>query len=133
MSDKPKKILIVDDDTDLLEQARLIVSRDGHEVHTAQGREEAEECLLSLAPDLAILDLMMEEKDAGFILAHTVKRLYPGTPVILLTAVRSATGLDFTARTEEAASWVKADLILDKPVRPEQLRAEVQRLLAAAR
>ena len=129
MKDK-KQILIVDDDVDALEQAALIVRSDVYDIHTAQGETEAEELMLSFVPDLAIVDLMMEHKDSGFILTHSIKKLYPGTPVIILTSVKAATGLDFTPRDAEAASCVNADAILDKPVRPEQLRTEIKRLLA---
>jgi CheY-like chemotaxis protein len=128
--DTPKKILVVDDDIDLLEQVSTILSGDGYEVRQAQGQVEAEELLTGFIPDLAVLDLMMENMDSGFVLCHDIKKLYPGTPVIILTAVQAATGLDFKARSEEAGSWVKADVLLDKPVRPEQLKAEVRRLLA---
>jgi len=128
--DTPKKILVVDDDIDLLEQVATILAGDGYDVRQAQGQEEAEELLTSFIPDLAVLDLMMENMDSGFVLCHDIKKLYPGTPVIILTAVQAATGLDFKARSEEAGSWVKADVLLDKPVRPEQLKAEVRRLLA---
>jgi CheY-like chemotaxis protein len=126
----PKKILVVDDDIDLLEQVATILTGDGYEVRQAQGQDEAEELLTGFIPDLAVLDLMMENMDSGFVLCHNIKKLYPGTPVIILTAVQAATGLDFKARSEEAGSWVKADILLDKPVRPEQLKAEVRRLLA---
>jgi len=126
----PKKILVVDDDIDLLEQVATILTGDGYEVRQAQGQDEAEEQLTAFIPDLAVLDLMMENMDSGFVLCHNIKKLYPGTPVIILTAVQAATGLDFKARSEEAGSWVKADVLLDKPVRPEQLKAEVRRLLA---
>jgi len=128
--DTPKKILVVDDDIDLLEQVATILAGDGYDVRQAQGQEEAEELLTSFIPDLAVLDLMMENMDSGFVLCHDIKKLYPGTPVIILTAVQAATGLDFKARSEEAGSWVNADVLLDKPVRPEQLKAEVRRLLA---
>ena len=128
---EPKNILVVDDDIDLLEQVALILKSEGYRVIQAQGQKEGEEALLSTIPDLAVVDLMMEHMDSGFVLCHHVKRLFPGTPVILLTAVKAATGLDFNPRSAEAASWVKADLRLDKPVRPEQLRQEVRRLLKA--
>jgi len=124
-----KNILVVDDDPDFLDQISLTIKHDGHSVVTAQGQEEAEEAMLTVIPDLAIVDLMMENMDSGFVLCHHIKKLYPGTPVIILTAVEAAAGLDFTARSAEAASWVKADKLLHKPVRPEQLRAEVKRLL----
>jgi CheY-like chemotaxis protein len=124
-----KKILVVDDDIDLLEQVALILKADGYQVIQAQGQKEGEEALLTTIPDLAVLDLMMENMDSGFVLCHHVKRLFPETPVILLTAVKATTGLDFNPQSSEAASWVKADVLLDKPVRPEQLRQEVRRLL----
>jgi CheY-like chemotaxis protein len=124
-----KKLLLVDDDPDILEQLSLSLGGEGYEVVTAQGRKEGEEVLMLGRPDLAIIDLMMEEMDSGFVLCHEMKRLYPDMPVIILTAVTAATGLDFHARSDEARSWVKADALLDKPVRFEQLKEEVQRLL----
>jgi CheY-like chemotaxis protein len=124
-----KKILVVDDDIDLLEQVAMVLKSEGYKVIQAQGQKEGEEALLSTVPDLAVLDLMMENMDSGFVLCHHVKRLFPETPVILLTAVKANTGLDFNPGSDEAASWVKADLVMDKPVRPEQLKREVKRLL----
>jgi CheY-like chemotaxis protein len=128
---EPKNILVVDDDIDLLQQVALILKTEGYRVTQAQGQKEGEEALLGTIPDLAVLDLMMEHMDSGFVLCHQVKRLFPDTPVILLTAVKAATGLDFQPQSLEAASWVKADVVLDKPVRPEQLKQEVRRLLKA--
>lgn len=124
-----KNILVVDDDIDFLDQIALTMKADGYNVTTAQGQEEAEDAMLTAIPDLAILDLMMENTDSGFVLCHHIKKLYPGTPVMILTAVEAETGLDFKARCGEAASWVKADALLQKPVLPEQLRREVKRLL----
>jgi CheY-like chemotaxis protein len=124
-----KKILVVDDDMDILEQITAVLTGAGYEVASAQGRPEAEELLLKIKPDLAVLDLMMEEKDSGFVLSHQIKKLYPDMPIILLTAVKGTTGLSFDSQNPDAQSWIKVDKILDKPVRPEQLRAEVRRLL----
>ena len=131
MSDKRAKytILLVDDDPDVLEQISLTLSAKGYRVTTAASQHEAEEALLGVQPDLAICDLMLEHMDSGFVLCHTIKKLYPETPVILLTAVTAQTGVAFDAQSAEARSWIKADKILDKPVRPEQLAAEVSRLL----
>ena len=125
-----KKILVVDDDIDQLDRLTLILKADGYDVISAQGQAEGEEALLTAIPDLAILDLMMENLDSGFVLCHQVKHLYPNTPVILLTAVHSETGMDFSPGSKAAAGWIKADVVLDKPIRPEQLRMEIQRLMA---
>ena len=126
------KILVVDDDPDILEQLTATLSAAGYDVAAAEGREAAEEAMLKTRPDLAILDLMMEEKDSGFVLSHEIKKLYPDIPVIMLTAVMGATGLSFASQSAEAQSWTKVDKMLDKPVRPEQLKAEVRRLLHEA-
>jgi CheY-like chemotaxis protein len=127
-----KKILVVDDDLDLLEQTKAILTAAGYDVTAAAGRVEGEEAILSMKPDLAILDLMMEEKDSGFMLSHQIKKLYPDMPVILLTAVAGATGLSFSTQRSDAQSWVKVDKIMDKPVRPEQLKEEIRKLLGEA-
>ena len=127
-----KKILVVDDDLDLLEQMNAVLAAAGYAVTTAGGRAEGEEAILKMKPDLAILDLMMEEKDSGFVLSYQIKKLYPDTPVILLTAVSGATGLSFTDQNPNARSWIKVDTIMDKPIRPEQLKSEVHRLLQEA-
>lgn len=126
-----KKILVVDDDVDILEHVALILKDQGYDVVQAEGQHAGEEAIISTIPDLAILDLIMEKMDSGFILCHEIKRLYPGTPVIILTAANAAIGLDFIARTDTEASWIKADAVLDKPVRAEQLITEVARLLQA--
>ena len=128
MSERPK-VLVVDDDPDVVEQLSITLRGEGYEVFAGGSQTEAEELLLAVHPDVAILDLMMEQMDSGFVIAHYLKTLYPQTPVILLTAVTAATGLSFAASAPEARSWVKAECVLDKPVRPEQIKAEVRRLL----
>jgi CheY-like chemotaxis protein len=131
MSDKTK-VLIVDDDPDVIDQLTFTLQGEGYEVFAGSSQQEAEELLLTVKPDVAILDLMMEQMDSGFVICHYLKKLYPQTKVILLTAVTSATGLSFATAAREAQGWVKADRVLDKPVRPEQIRSEVRRLLGRA-
>ena len=124
-----KTILVVDDDADILEQYDMLLKADGYKVVQAAGLAEAEETILTVRPDLAILDLMMDEKDAGFVLCNHLKRLYADLPVIMVSNVTPITGLDFKPRNVEEHSWVRADAMLNKPIVPERLRAEVRRLL----
>ncbi len=126
------KILVVDDDPDMVEQLALLLQAEGYEVLAAGSQEEAEQLLMTARPDVAIVDLIMEQQDSGFILCHEIRKLYPGTLVILLTSVKAATGISFATTSAEQQSWVKADRLLDKPVRPEQLENEIRRLLARA-
>jgi two-component system, OmpR family, response regulator len=102
----------------------------GYRVVTARTDKDARRVADEQRPDAAVIDLMMEEHDSGFALAHHLKRRLPAMPVILLTAVASETGIDFDATTAEERSWIKADMVLDKPVRFEVLAAQLERLLA---
>ena len=124
-----KTILVVDDDLDILEQYALLLKADGYNVVQSSSVAEAEETILTVRPDLAILDLMMEDKDAGFVLCNQLKRLYANLPVIIVSNVTPITGLDFRPRNQEEHSWVRADAILNKPIVAERLRGEISRLL----
>jgi CheY-like chemotaxis protein len=129
--DEVKTILIADDDVDFLEQTRFLLEQAGFRVVAAESQAQAEELLAKELPDLAILDLMMEHNDSGFVLAHRIKSKDSAVPVILTTAVTSQTGFDFDAGKGLGSSWVKADVIIDKPVRFEQIMREIERLLKA--
>ncbi len=125
------KILLVDDDEDFLFQHRIQLENAGYEVATATTRAMAEAAVEGFTPDLAILDLMMEQHDDGFVLSHHLKRKKPGLPVILVTAVTSETGLVFDPSSAAERAWVGADSVLAKPIRFEQLKREIERLLAS--
>jgi CheY-like chemotaxis protein len=83
-----------------------------------------------MRPDIAVVDVMMENPDAGFVLCHRIRKKDPSIPVILVTSVNSETGMDFDLSTEEDRVWIKADAMLAKPIRFEQLLGEIDRLLA---
>ena len=123
------KVLLIDDDIDFLMQQKIQLQGDGHEVTTAETMKEADDLLNKMRPDIVIVDLMMDEMDSGFTICHRIKKKDPKIPVIMVTAVTSETGLVFDAATDEEKSWVKADAVLAKPVRFEQLKREMQKLL----
>jgi two-component system, OmpR family, response regulator len=125
-----KTVLLVDDDQDFVIQQKAALERLGFTVTTAFGREEAVAALEHLQPDLAIVDLMMDEMDGGFVLAHQIKARYPGTPVVMVTAVTGETGLRFGQDGAGQKRWIKADALLAKPVRFEQLEREIERVMA---
>jgi DNA-binding NtrC family response regulator len=129
-TDLKRTLLVVDDDIDILEQTKIHMEAAGYNVVTAESQKDAEEILETLRPDLAILDLMMENQDSGFILSYKIKKMDPGIPVIIVTAVTSQTGIAFDVTTTEENSWIKADAIIEKEIRYEQLIGEVERLLA---
>ncbi len=124
-----KKILIVDDDADYLFQLKVAVQDMGFDVITAETQKEAESIYEKMRPDLAILDLMMESQDTGFILCHKIKGKYPDVPIIIASAVTAETGMLFDVNTLEDQEWIKADLFLDKGIRMDQLHKEINKLL----
>ncbi len=124
-----KVVLIADDDPDYLLQTSMVLERFGLLVLKAENRKEAEQILAETKPDLCIFDLMMETQDSGFVLAYRSKQLYPDVPIIIASAVTSETGMVFKLETMDDRSWIKADLFLEKGIRPDQLQREINKLL----
>lgn len=126
---KEKIVLIVDDDVDVLTQHKLILEKAGFLVKAAEGRHAAYEILTEIIPDCAVIDLMMEEKDSGFTLAYEIKKKIGDIPIIIVTSVTTETGMKFERLSEYEKEWIKADKILTKPVRPDQLIKEINQLI----
>lgn len=124
-----KTILLVDDDPDYLYQLKMRMDSYGFETITADSQKEAEELIETSRPDLAILDLMMENEDSGFILCYKLKKKHPGLPIIIATGVAAETGISFDINDENNRKWIKADRFLDKGIRPEKLKEEIDILL----
>lgn len=126
---KNKTVLIADDDVDTLAQLTFQMENMGMKVLAAESQKEAEDIIEKTKPDLAIFDLMMDNRDSGFILSYKLKKKYPEVPVIIATAVTADTGMIFGLESVEEKSWIKADLYLEKGLRPEQLQMEIKKLL----
>lgn len=127
--EKKKTILLADDDPDVIFQVKHYLERWGYEVVAVESREEAERYLEGACPDLAILDLMMEEEDSGFILSYRIKKCRPEVPVIISTAVAAERGISFDINSPGSKSWIKADHYLEKGFRLEQLKMLVKKYL----
>lgn len=126
---KRKKILVVDDDSDYLFQISNTLQEMEFEVITAKNQIETQNIIDKVRPDLAIIDLIMENQDTGFILCHFIKRKYPDLPVIIASAVTAVTGMMFDLNSDPNQQWIKADLFLDKGFRKDQLHKEINKLL----
>jgi CheY-like chemotaxis protein len=116
-----KKILIIDDDIDLVEAMRLTLEDVGFEVIDAQEGQKGIEKIDSEQPDLVILDVMMGTQDEGFHIAYQI-RSNPDTqdlPIIMLTAVGQETGFTFDKEKDE--DFLPVSEFIEKPVDPDSL------------
>jgi len=125
---KIKKILLVDDDIDLLEQNKILLENKGFTVITAENSEDGWKKFQQEKPDVAIIDLIMEEMDSGFVLCYKIKKSEHGKkiPVFILTSATYDTGFKFSASTPEEKEWIKCDGIINKPVVIEELLAKIE-------
>lgn len=131
VTEKIKKILLVDDDIDLLEQNKVLMESKGFEVVTAESGKEGFEVFNKIQPDAAVVDLIMEEYDSGFILCHKIKKTDHGKniPVLILTSATYDTGFKFSTETDEEKEWIKCDGILNKPVVMDELITKLDNYL----
>ena len=125
-----KTVLLVDDDIDFLTQHELGLKSIGFTVISAESQKDAIELIETKKYDIAVFDLMMENDDSGFILSYKSKKKNPDVPVIIATSVTNETGIQFDSITEESRSWVKADVMLDKDLRFDQLERAINTLLS---
>jgi CheY-like chemotaxis protein len=116
-----KKILVVDDDIDLVEVIRLTLEKSGFEVIDAQDGEHGYNIAAKEKPDLIILDIMMTTIDEGFHVAYKIRSNpeIADVPIIVLTAVGQETGFEFDKDKDE--EFLPVDDFLEKPVLPEKL------------
>ena len=116
-----KKILIIDDDIDLVEALRMTLENAGFEVIDAQDGKKGIEKVRKEKPDLIILDVMMGSQDEGFFVAYEIKNTpeFNDLPIIMLTAVGQETGFSFDKDKDE--DFLPVNAFIEKPVSPEKL------------
>jgi DNA-binding response OmpR family regulator len=122
---KMAKVLIVDDDPDVVEAVTLILEKEGHTVQSASNRREGHPALTAFQPDLLLLDVMMDEPDEGLVMAQELRRDGFSAPILMMTSLGKVTGLEY-GRDD---AMIPVDAFLEKPVAPQILLQAVRRLL----
>jgi DNA-binding response OmpR family regulator len=113
-----RRILVVDDDPRSRAAVADLLAEEGYDATVAADGEEATGLLASWHPDLVVTDLEMPRLDGRGLLKR-VRRLQPGTPVIVLSACSDA----------EAGSGT--DGFFPKPIQVESLLARIRELVGA--
>lgn len=123
------RILIIEDDADLVQLLSLGLFRAGYEVHYAFNGKEGYEKILSLHPDLILLDLMMPIL-AGTDVMRMVSEnvMIRGIPIIVMTAYGQGRGdeaklLESSIRAQGAREYIR------KPFQPQEMFAMIKRVL----
>ena len=115
MQDGKHVVLYVDDDQDMLDSLRPVLESGGYVMVEADTAEEGLRVYKQAAPDLLIVDLMMEEIDAGTHLVKELQALGNTAPVYMLSSVGD--GLNMSTDTSELGLAG----VLQKPVEPNVL------------
>jgi two-component system alkaline phosphatase synthesis response regulator PhoP len=123
MSDSQSKILLVDDEVDILEFISYNLEKEGYKVYTAQNGAEAIKVAEKTLPDLIILDVMMPEMD-GIAACEEIRRIPALQHTII--AFLTARGEDYS---QIAGFEAGADDYITKPIRPKVLVSRVKALL----
>ena len=121
----PATILVIDDDPDIHEICRLVLESQGYNVAIAASGADGRTVMAAQPADLVILDVMMEEADAGFVTARWLNEKYPDVPVLMLSSIADAADSLFDTSTLKVAD------LINKPIAPNDLLATVAKLLAA--
>ena len=125
----PKKIMIIDDDIDLVEAMRITLESGGYDVIDSQEGQKGLEILKKEKPDLLILDVMMGTLDEGFHIAYQIRNdnEIKGIPILMITAVGAQTGFEFDMQRDE--DFLPVNEFIEKPVNPQVLLDSVKRNL----
>ena len=121
-SDLATKVLLIDDDGDILEILGELLRHEGFEVHACDGVEPGLALMETMRPDAVILDLVYQGSGTiGLDAARTIKLRHPALPLIVLSAVAREYALGF-GRDELAA-----DAYVVKPPRISSLVELIRR------
>ncbi len=124
-----KRILVIDDDPDLVDATSIILKSRHYDVIAAYGGVEGLEKARAENPDLIVLDVMMPDKD-GYTVCKELKAdpALNAIPVLLLTAVVSH--ISTTRYSHRMGMETEADDYMDKPVDPAELVKRIEVLLS---
>lgn len=119
-------ILIIDDNEQLRDTLRLVLSRDGHDITTASDGEAGIKAFMASPADLVITDIVMPGKEGLEILDELRSAEYP--PKIIV--ISGGGGIKASCYLDIARSQ-GADGVLEKPIKLDMLRAMISDLLSS--
>jgi two-component system, OmpR family, alkaline phosphatase synthesis response regulator PhoP len=127
--DAATRILIVDDDEAFAESNRDLLEAYGYEVRIAHDGQSGLAEARAFRPALIVLDVMMATDTEGFEVARKIPETpeLRGVKVLLVTGMAKELGIANRLRPD--ATWLPVERVLEKPIGPQRLMAEVERAL----
>ena len=133
MTKEPKRILIVDDDPDIVESLKMVLESADYDVDSAASPQEAFARLEAEAPHLILLDIMMPDGTEGFHFVWKLRNEYPAplkdVPILVLSAIHATTQLRFYPEQRDGeygpGEFLPVQGFLDKPVEPSLLLRKI--------
>ena len=119
------RVLIVDDDPDVVEACTLVLEKAGHEVSSATNRDEGMKAVTGFQPELLVLDVMMDQPDDGIAMAQDLRRDGFTAPILMLTSISKVAGQKYGKDND----LLPVDDFQEKPIDPSVLVAKVSELL----
>ena len=124
------KVFLIDDDVDVIAQYKAALSGTGHELTIAASAAEAREALLRGTPDVAVVDIMMDNGIPGFDLAREIHEKAPGVPILMVSSLNSELKSPVDTAPDAKLPIFK---FLDKPVAGHVLVNEIKKALASVK
>ena len=132
--DKPK-ILIIDDDPDLVESMQITLEANDYQVESAYNGTEGLRLVKEINPDLIILDVMMDSITEGFQVSYQLRsrdpqspyKAYSNIPILMLTGVSQKMHMKFSPEKDE--DYLPVDELVEKPIQLDALLEKVNKLL----
>ncbi len=147
-----KKVLIIDDDTNVIKFLSLALTENGYEVASAEDGKEGFDVVQQENPDLIVLDVMMPKR-TGFVLFKQLRKTeeFKDVPVIMMTGVAGSLAeqdekaegtfdapydelresLRKTIQKMRDEGLVKPDMFLDKPIDPELVIEKIRGIIGS--
>ena len=132
--EKPK-ILIIDDDPDLVEIIRITLEANGYQVFSAGNGTDGLKKIKEVHPELIILDVMMDSITEGFQVSQQLRspdpdseyRAYSKIPILMVTGISQKMHMNFSP--DQDGDYLPVDEFIEKPIRLEALLEKVRKLV----
>lgn len=129
MTSRPWRVLVIDDDEDLLEVVQFFLTREGYRVTTAKNGQEALDAVAASMPDLILLDMKMPVMNGWEFAKEYHRRYDKRAPIIVVTAADDARQ---RAIETGAVAWVSKPFEADDLLRAVAAHLHVEATSSAS-